>query len=85
VHRVGRTGRMSSNSDGRAFTFVTPEQGKELTSIEQRINCLLEEYSVDEFTAFQSREIRFAEEDPVFQPKQAEGSEWDDILDELQV
>ncbi|WP_437203847.1 DEAD/DEAH box helicase [Planctomicrobium sp. SH664] len=83
VHRVGRTGRLSSNSDGRAITFVTPEQGKELTNIEQRINCLLEEYSVDEFTAFQSREVRTVEEDVIFQTKKSEDSEWDEIFAEL--
>jgi len=39
VHRVGRTGRMGS--EGIAFTFVAPEEGTELTRIEQRINQLL--------------------------------------------
>ncbi len=39
VHRVGRTGRMGR--EGVAFTFVTPEEGSELTRIEQRINRLL--------------------------------------------
>jgi ATP-dependent RNA helicase DeaD len=36
VHRVGRTGRMGR--EGVAFTFVAPEEGPELTRIEQRIN-----------------------------------------------
>lgn len=39
VHRVGRTGRMGR--EGVAYTFVTPEEGSELTRIEQRINRLL--------------------------------------------
>jgi len=39
VHRVGRTGRMGR--EGLAYTFVEPEQGFELTRIEQRINQLL--------------------------------------------
>jgi ATP-dependent RNA helicase DeaD len=39
VHRVGRTGRMGR--EGVAFTFVTPEEGSELTKIEQRIDRLL--------------------------------------------
>jgi ATP-dependent RNA helicase DeaD len=39
VHRVGRTGRMGR--EGIAFTFVTPEEGPQLTRIEQRINRLL--------------------------------------------
>lgn len=40
VHRVGRTGRMGK--EGVAFTFVTVDQGGELTGIEQKINQLLE-------------------------------------------
>jgi ATP-dependent RNA helicase DeaD len=39
VHRVGRTGRMGR--EGVAYTFVTPEEGHELTRIEERINRLL--------------------------------------------
>jgi ATP-dependent RNA helicase DeaD len=39
VHRVGRTGRMGR--EGVAFSFVTPEEGSELTKVEQRINRLL--------------------------------------------
>lgn len=39
VHRVGRTGRMGR--EGVAYTFVTPEEGGELTRIEQRIDRLL--------------------------------------------
>jgi ATP-dependent RNA helicase DeaD len=51
VHRVGRTGRMSSTHTGRAFTFLTREEGKQLTSIEMRINKLLEEYTIPGFEA----------------------------------
>jgi ATP-dependent RNA helicase DeaD len=40
VHRVGRTGRMGRQ--GVAYTFVTPEEGNELTRIEIRINRLLQ-------------------------------------------
>jgi ATP-dependent RNA helicase DeaD len=39
VHRVGRTGRMGR--EGVAYTFVTPEEGNELTRIEMRIDKLL--------------------------------------------
>lgn len=39
VHRVGRTGRMGR--EGVAYTLVTPEEGTQLTRIEQRINRLL--------------------------------------------
>jgi len=41
VHRVGRTGRMGRT--GVAYTFVTPEEGSELTRIEVRINRLLQQ------------------------------------------
>ena len=46
VHRVGRTGRMGRS--GIAFTFVLPDQGPELTRIEQRINRLLEKDPLQE-------------------------------------
>jgi ATP-dependent RNA helicase DeaD len=49
VHRVGRTGRMGR--EGVAFTFVTPEEGNELTRIEMRIDRLLKR---DEIEGFQS-------------------------------
>ncbi len=39
VHRVGRTGRMGR--EGVAYTFVTPEEGIELTRIEQKIDRML--------------------------------------------
>lgn len=39
VHRVGRTGRMGR--DGIAFSFVTRDEGDQLTDIELRINRLL--------------------------------------------
>jgi ATP-dependent RNA helicase DeaD len=47
VHRVGRTGRMGR--EGVAYTFVTPEEGYELTRIEDRINLLLKR---DEIAGF---------------------------------
>ncbi|MFM2096659.1 MAG: hypothetical protein RIS70_3783 [Planctomycetota bacterium] len=52
VHRVGRTGRMGR--EGVAYTFVCPEEGYELTRIEQRINRLL---TRDEISGFESRDI----------------------------
>jgi ATP-dependent RNA helicase DeaD len=47
VHRVGRTGRMGR--EGVAYTFVTPEQGIELTRIEMLINRLLERDEIEGF------------------------------------
>ncbi|QDU42634.1 DEAD-box ATP-dependent RNA helicase CshA [Symmachiella dynata] len=54
VHRIGRTGRMNGEL-GRGFTFVTPEEGEQLTNIEIRINGLLEPYTVPNFDAFEPR------------------------------
>ena len=54
VHRVGRTGRMGRQ--GVAFTFVTPEEGPELTRIEMRINRLLERDEIPGFDAVGARE-----------------------------
>ena len=50
VHRVGRTGRMGR--EGVAYSFVTPEEGNELTRIEMRINRLLQR---DEIPGFQTQ------------------------------
>ncbi len=47
VHRVGRTGRMGRA--GVAFTLVTPDQGSELTAIEQTINTLLKNDPLQEW------------------------------------
>jgi ATP-dependent RNA helicase DeaD len=52
VHRVGRTGRICSDQQGRAFTFATKEEGKQLTNIEMRINQLLDEYKIDGYEAY---------------------------------
>ncbi len=53
VHRVGRTGRMSTSGieEGVAYTFVTPEEGNELTRIEMRINKLLVRDEMQDFDA----------------------------------
>lgn len=52
VHRVGRTGRLSSAENGRAITFVTVAQGSQLTNIEMRINTVLPQYTVPDFESF---------------------------------
>jgi ATP-dependent RNA helicase DeaD len=50
VHRVGRAGRMGR--EGVAFTFVTPEEGNELTRIEMRIDRLLKRGEIPGFAAY---------------------------------
>ncbi|HEY3394274.1 MAG TPA: DEAD/DEAH box helicase [Lacipirellulaceae bacterium] len=49
VHRVGRTGRMGR--EGIAYTFVTTEEGGELTRIEILINRLLKRDEIEGFAA----------------------------------
>jgi ATP-dependent RNA helicase DeaD len=53
VHRVGRTGRMGR--EGVAYTFVAPDEGSELTRIEERINRLLKRDEMKDFE-FRARE-----------------------------
>jgi ATP-dependent RNA helicase DeaD len=68
VHRVGRTGRISSAHTGRAFTFLTREEGKQLTNIEMRINLLLEEYIIAGFDAVRpGRQIQHVNDAPKFE------------------
>jgi ATP-dependent RNA helicase DeaD len=47
VHRVGRTARMGAA--GKAFTFVTREQGDELTKIESLINMVVPQAQLEGF------------------------------------
>lgn len=57
VHRIGRTGRLSSSCRGRAITFVTRDQGDQLTKIESRVNQLLPTYELPfDFEAARPRE-----------------------------
>ncbi len=48
VHRVGRTARMGAA--GKAFTFVTSEQGDELTKVEALINMVIPQAQLEGFT-----------------------------------
>jgi ATP-dependent RNA helicase DeaD len=54
VHRVGRTGRMGR--EGVAYTFVSPEEGNELTRIEMRIDRLLKRDEIQGFIAVVERQ-----------------------------
>jgi superfamily II DNA/RNA helicase len=47
VHRVGRTARMGK--EGRAATFVTPDDGPYITAIEKLINKEIELERYDDF------------------------------------
>ncbi len=47
VHRVGRTARMGAK--GKAFTFVSKEQGGELTKIESLINMIIPQATLEGF------------------------------------
>ena len=47
VHRVGRTARMGKG--GKAFTFVTKEQGDELTKVENMINMVVPVMTLEGF------------------------------------
>ena len=49
VHRIGRTARMGAK--GKAFTFVTSEQGDELTKVESLINMVVPQATVEGFVA----------------------------------
>ncbi|QDT17133.1 DEAD/DEAH box helicase [Alienimonas californiensis] len=51
VHRIGRTGRMSSDTNGRAITFVCRDQGDQLTKIEIRVSQVLPTYPLKDFEA----------------------------------
>ena len=84
VHRVGRTGRLSSEVHGRAFTFVTPEQGEELTRIEMRINKLLREYKFGSYDAFIEDPAEHVGDNEVKSSFVNEDDDWDAIFGDLE-
>ncbi len=69
VHRVGRTGRMGR--EGVAFTFVTPEEGNELTRIEMRINRLLKRDEIPGFVALEKPKPNEQLDEPAEGPEPA--------------
>ncbi len=60
VHRIGRTARMGAR--GKAYMFVMPDQGKELTEIESLINREIPKIELDGFEP--SPPMREVEEKP---------------------
>jgi len=64
IHRIGRTARMGAC--GKAITFVTPEEGKELTEVEKLTNVLVED---KQYASFVPRV--FEDEAPPSAPTQA--------------
>jgi ATP-dependent RNA helicase DeaD len=58
VHRIGRVGRLSSDMKGAAYTFVAPDEGDQLTGIENRINHMIEEFRVKDFEAYRPKKPR---------------------------
>jgi ATP-dependent RNA helicase DeaD len=67
VHRVGRTARMGAA--GKAFTFVTREQGPELTKIESLINMVVPQATLEGFEP-KPPPADWTAEKPGFEPSQ---------------
>jgi ATP-dependent RNA helicase DeaD len=68
IHRIGRAGRLSSAERGLAITFITREQGEQLTNIEMRINTLLPEYRIEGYEAYRPQAPRPTLEESEMQP-----------------
>jgi len=74
VHRIGRTGRLSSQDmKGTAFTFVSLSEGDLLTNIEKRVDRILAPYTVQGYEPHVARPKRQHVNDlpsarPVIQP-----------------
>lgn len=70
VHRIGRTGRLSSSEmKGSAFTFVAKDEGDLLTNIEIRVNRMVDPYVIHGVEAHGGRPKRqHVDELPSAQP-----------------
>jgi ATP-dependent RNA helicase DeaD len=68
VHRVGRTARMGAA--GKAFTFVTREQGDELNKVESLINMVIQPAQIEGFTPNPPPADWTEERPPADQPSQ---------------
>lgn len=66
VHRIGRTSRMGAS--GKAITFVTREEGHQLTEIEKLIDAEIEEARYEGFRPSPPREEKPAEAPTVTEP-----------------
>src|SRR4029079_3263117 len=58
VHRIGRTGRIGA--DGIAMLFATPDQGEQLTAIENFINKMIPEDRIPGYQWYTPRVVRKA-------------------------
>ena len=58
VHRIGRTGRLSSTEGhGAAITFVAPDEGQQLTNVEIRVNQMLSAYPLTGIDPIEKRRM----------------------------
>jgi ATP-dependent RNA helicase DeaD len=73
VHRVGRTGRMGR--EGIAFTFVTADEGPQLTAIELNINKLLHRDELDGRSPVRSNSSQSNGDDSAPEQAETEGSQ----------
>ncbi len=73
VHRIGRTARMGRQ--GKAFLFVTPEQGGELTRVESLINMEIPRGEVEGWEAPSRTSEPDRSAEPLSQPKNVGGDD----------
>ncbi len=79
IHRIGRTGRLSSGDVGMAFTFVCRDEGPQLTSIEMRINRLLPQYCLETAEELARQRQAAAQTRPVENPASVNVRAPDDV------